>query len=213
MLQAAQKEAIVARVAAVERATGVQVVTAVVPRAHAWPEAVWAAFALAAALAGLGVVLLEQAWRAWPAAGIVLVAVAIVLGAGAASALLAIVLPAYARQFTGSAQRDAEVRRCARLVFHEHGLSHTRGRCGVLILVACFERRVEVVADRGFDGRIAPAEWNGVVSATAGALQRDDAGAALLAGLDRLEALLLGHGFAGSGANELPDAPLEIEVT
>jgi putative membrane protein len=213
VLQADRKEAIVARVGALERATGAQVVTAVVARVHPWAEVAWAAFALAASLAGLAVVLLDRFGVRASSGEPVLVAVAIVLLAGATSAALALVAPPYARLFLRAPQRDGAVHRCARLAFHDHGLAATRGRLGVLILVACFERRVEVLADTGYAGLVAPAEWDSVVAATAERLREGDVAAALLAGLSRTEALLVAHGFRGGGANELPDAPLELTAS
>jgi uncharacterized membrane protein len=209
-----QKQAIVARVAALERATGVQVVTAVTPRASAYRELPWTAFALAAALAGLAVVALDRLRPSWPGADDVLVAIALVLLAGGASALCAAFVPAYARLLLRVPQRDAEVSRHARLTFHEHGLASTRARNGVLILVARFERKVELVADSGFDGRIRPDDWRNVVAAATGALRDGSVAAALLAALDQLDAVLRGGGFAsGGGGNELPDAPLELAST
>jgi uncharacterized membrane protein len=209
-----QKQAIVARVAALERATGVQVVTAVTPRAAAYAEVPWSAFSLAAALAGLAVVALDRLRPAWTGSGDVLVAVALVLLAGGASALLATLVPAYARLLLRAPQRDAEVRRFACLMFHEHGLARTRARDGVLILVAGFERRVELIADSGFDGRVGADDWRSVVTAATSALRGGSVAAAMLAALNRLDAVLRGGGFFGSGEhNELPDAPIELAPT
>ena len=56
MLNAAEREAIDARVAAIEAATGAEVVTAVIGKADAYPELPWTAFAAGASLAALGAV-------------------------------------------------------------------------------------------------------------------------------------------------------------
>src|SRR5205085_9273117 len=100
-------------------------------------------------------------------------------------------------------------------LFLEHGCDRTRARTAVLLLVARFERRVELVADSGFGERITPADWRGELDATTAGLARGDCAGALLAGLARLEALLLERGFAadGAAADELPDAPLEATGT
>jgi putative membrane protein len=129
---------------------------------------------------------------------------------GAASALCAAFVPAYARIFLRSTRRDAEVRQCAQCLFLDHDLCRTRARTAVLLLVAQFERRVELVADRGFAGRVSPAEWDAVVDATTERLAQGECAAALLAGLDRLETLLRDRGYVGRhGADELPNEPLE----
>ena len=44
-------------------------------------------------------------------------------------------------------------------VFAELGVWNTRERNGVLIYVLLAERDVEIVADRGFDGRVSNDEW------------------------------------------------------
>ena len=214
MLSEAQKEAVVARVARLERATGLQVVTAVTPKADAYPEIPWCAFALAAAMAGLAVVVADLIRPDWGDHASVMLGVVAVLLAGATSAAATLVVPAYARLFLHAARRDREVRQYAQCLFLEQRLERTREHDAVLLLVARFERKVELVADTGFDGRLGPDDWRAVVAATSGALAHADLAAALIAGLDRLEQVLAGRGFvAHGGTNELPDAPLEAAAT
>jgi len=209
------KKAIEARVARLEAATGVQVVTAVVDRADAYPELAWKAFALAASLAALAVVAADVLRPDWMTAYAALTHVLPVLGAGALSALVVEFIPAYARWFLRAHRRDGETRQCAESLFLEHDLCTTRARTAILLMVARFERKVELVADCGFRGRIAPAEWGTVIDVTAAGLARGEGARALLAGLDRLEALLGERGYgAGSAAGDaLPDAPIEASGT
>jgi len=211
VLSEADKQSIVARVAAAEAATGVQIVTAVVDRADAYPEVVWKAFALAASLAALAVVVADVLRPDWMTTYAALTHVAPVLGAGALSAVAAALVPAYARLYLRAARRDNETRQCADSMFLDHDLSCTRARTAVLLLVARFERKVELVADTGFRGHIAPAEWAAVVDVTTAGLARGEGARALLAGIDRLEVLLLERGYRrhGSGDVALPDAPIE----
>ena len=214
MLSEAQKQAIVARVARLEHATGVQVVTAVSPKADAYPEVPWRAFALAASLAGLAVVAGDVVRPDWTDHAGVVLAVGIVLLAGAASAAATVVAPAYARLFLPAARQRSEVREHAEGLFVEQRVGRTRTHDAVLLFVARFERRVELVADAAFDARITADDWRSVTEAAAAALGNGDAAAALIAGLDRLERLLAGRGFAGTHrVNELPDAPLEAAPT
>jgi uncharacterized membrane protein len=215
VLSEQDKQAIVARVASVESATGVQIVTAVVDRADAYPELAWKAFALAASVAALAVVAFDVLRPDWMTAYAALTHVLPVLGAGALSALLAEFVPAYARAFLRAHRRDRETRECAESLFLDHDLCSTHARTAILLLVARFERKVELVTDRGFRGRIAPAEWDTVTDVTAAGLARGDGARALLAGLDRLQALLVERGYR-AGAHEphpLPDAPIEVSGT
>ena len=211
MLSEADKQAIVARVARVEAATGVRVVTAVVPRADAYPEIAWKAFALAASLAALAVVVVDRGRTRWVGATATLIHVMTVLVAGAVSTACAVFIAAYGRLFLHAARRDTETRQCAESMFLDHDLASMPARTAVLMLVARFERKVDLIADRGFRGRIAPAEWSSVVDATTALLAQGEPAAALVGGLDRLEALLRDRGFSAAlGSTRLPaDAPIE----
>ena len=212
MLTEAEKRALDTRIAALEASTGVQAVTAIVPRADAYPELTWTAFALAASLAGLAVVVLDLVRPGWMGADVALSHVLPVLGAGALAALAAWAVPPFARLFLGGARAAGETRQLAQRVFLEHDLGRTRARTAVLLLVARFERRVELVADRGHDGHVGADEWRGVVDAATAGLARGDGAAALLAALDRLEALLLAHGLRPQpgASDELPNATIEV---
>jgi hypothetical protein len=80
---------------------------------------------------------------------------------------------------------------------------------GVLIYVLCADRAVEIVADRGFNGLVTPAEWAAVchVMETEFKQGRWEPGA--LAGVQATAQLLARH-FPGTGrqGNELPDRPV-----
>lgn len=210
MLEQAQKDAIVAQVRALERSSGAEVVTAVIARAHPYPDIVWTAFALAAALAGLAVVALDRMAPAWASGSEVLAAVATVLGAGVVSALLAIGVPAYARCFLRDPQRDAEVHRCARLAFHDHGLARASGQRAVLVLAARFERTVDIVAGTGFDGAVDAQAWRRIAAAASGSLRQHGVAVALSAALGDLASVLHAPDHMASHPNALPDAPIEL---
>jgi putative membrane protein len=213
VLTEATKRTLDARITALEAATGVQVVTAIVPRADAYPELPWTAFALAASLAGLVVVALDLLRPDWMSDYVALSHVMPVLGAGALAAVAVAVVPALARLFVRPARAAHATRRLAQCLFVDHDLGRTQGRNAVLLLVARFERRVELVADHGHDGRIARDDWRAVVDAATAGLARGDGAGALLAALDRLEAVLAAHGFrpaADALPDELPNATIEV---
>jgi len=133
------------------------------------------------------------------------------LGAGGACALAAVFVPAFARLFLRAARSELEVRQYAQALFLERELFRTRGRCGILLLVSLFERRVELLPDTGFGDRIAPADWAGVVARMTPQLAQRRPAAALLEGVAALAELLERRGYraAPDDRNELPDRPIE----
>ena len=207
----AEAKAIEAQVGAIEKRAGVQIVTAIIGRSHAHGDLPWKAFALGAAFAGLAVVIFDGLRPNWSSAYGALLHVLVILGVGALSGAAALFLPAYARLFLNLARRDAEVRRYAEAMFLRRQLFHTRDRNGILVLVSRYERRVEIVADIGFDGRIGEPEWRSVIARMTPRLATDATAEALQQGLARLDELLAAkgvHGTPGSG-DELTNRPIE----
>ena len=210
-LTAAEAKAIETQVAAIEARAGVQIVTAIIGRAHAHGDLPWKAFALGAAFAGLVVVAGDWLRPDWLSAHAALLHALVILGGGALSATAALFVPAYARLFLHINRRDAEVRRYAESLFLRRQLFHTRDRNGILVLVSRYERRVEIVADIGFDGHIGEPEWRSVIARMTPLLAADATAAALQQGLARLDELLAAKGMRGApgSGNELADRPIE----
>ncbi len=100
-------------------------------------------------------------------------------------------------------------RRRALEVFAGSRVWDTGDNNGVLIYVLFADRAVEIVADRGFNGLVTPAEWAAVchVMETEFRQGRWEPGA--LAGVAAAAQLLARH-FPGTGrqGNELPDRPV-----
>jgi putative membrane protein len=213
LLSKAEADAITARSAQLESRVGVQVIAAIIGKADAHVELPWKAFALGAVLSGLAVVVADLARPQWLTANVALIDAVTILGTGAASALLAVFVPAYARLFLRSTRRDAEVRRYAEALFLRHELFKTRERNGILILVSCFERKVEILADLGLHRRVSDAEWRPVITRMTPLLRERRFAEALLEGLAATEELLAAKGLkarVGEGAeNELPDRPID----
>jgi putative membrane protein len=213
LLSKAETDAITARSVQVEARVGVQVIAAIIGKADAHVELPWKAFALGAVLAGLAMVVADAVRPQWLSANLALVDTMTILSAGAASALLAVFVPPYARLFLRSTRRDAEVRRYAEALFLRHELFKTRERNGVLILVSCFERKVEILADAGLHRRVSEAEWRPVIARMTPLLRERRFAEALQEGLAATEELLAAKGLKarmGAGAeNELPDRPID----
>jgi len=103
---------------------------------------------------------------------------------------------------------DLSSRDRARQVFAAEGVWNTAENNGVLIYLMLADRRVEIVADRGIDAKVQPAEWEGVCRMMEGHFREGRYEAGALAGIDAVSQLLSRH-FPGTGprANELEDRP------
>jgi putative membrane protein len=211
LLTAAETAALDARVAVVEAQVGVELVAMVAERASHYPQIPWKAFALGASLGGLAAVIGDLLRPDWVGLVSALVPVLVVLGAGAALAVATVVAPPVARCFLRRPRRDFETRRYAELMFRRRGVDATRARTGVLIVVCVFERRIEIVADRAFDERVAAQEWGAALAAVTARPGVARPAAVLLEAIAAVERLLLAKGFGASRdtTNELPDRPRE----
>jgi uncharacterized membrane protein len=104
--------------------------------------------------------------------------------------------------------RVRTVRERALEVFADLGVWNTAERNGVLLYVLLAERRVEIVADRGFEGRVTEAEWRHCCTLVErefrAGLWREGA----LRGIEAITALLIRE-FPGAGPNpnEQPNRP------
>jgi putative membrane protein len=212
-LTAEEAAAIDVAIARLEARVGVPVVTAVVGKADAYAELPWMAFALGVSLAAFAAVLADWLRPDWMTASVALVHTTTILGAGGASALAAVFIPAYARLFLRPALRDLEVRHYAQSLFLRRELFKTRDRNGILMLICKFERKIEILADVGLHGRIADTDWEGTIAAMTPHLRQDHDAAALEAGLDALGAMLAAKGFVGTARalDGLPHRPIEEE--
>lgn len=79
---------------------------------------------------------------------------------------------------------------------------------GVLIYLLFAEHDVEILADRGFNGRVTAAEWEAICRGMEGEFARGRFEAGLLQGIAAIGELLRRHFPATGGANEQPDRPI-----
>ncbi len=206
-----ESQAIEARVKALEAELGVEVVTLVAGKADVYPETVWEAFALGAALAGLAVAVGDLLRPDWVTAAAALWSALAILGSGAVAAAASVYVPAFARLFLRESRAALEVGQYAKVAFLERGLAATATRTAILVLVSLFERRVVIVADRGLDAHVSAAEWDGVIARMTERLRSRNVADAILAGLDGIGELLRGKGIARGTGNVFGDAPVESE--
>ncbi|HEU0289701.1 MAG TPA: TPM domain-containing protein [Burkholderiales bacterium] len=210
-LDSSAEAAVRQRAAAVEKITGVEVVAAVTARADSYPEIPWKAFALGASLGAAAAVATALLEPGWDAAEAVVETVVAVLASGGVIALATIWIAPLARLFVPRARREAEVLQSAQAMFLESGLTRTRRRDGILVLVSLFEREVVVLADIGLQDRLAPTALAPVIAAITARLKRGQLRDALEDGLARLEETLVARGFRpqAGDTSELSDAVIQ----
>jgi putative membrane protein len=197
------------RVTEAEKRTGAQIVLAVIERSDAYPELPWKAFALAAAVAGLLVVLQDVTRPGWTSGFAVLYAVSLTLTAGITSALLCVYVPSFARLFLDRHRASAEVHQYASHLFLSREMFATRRRTGILLLVSLFERLVVVLPDRGLAEFLSHDALQTIIGCMTAALKTGQIDRALEDGLASLEDALAGKAIGGSGENKLPDTVIE----
>ena len=83
----------------------------------------------------------------------------------------------------------------------------TEANNGVLIYVSWADRDVEIVADRGFNGRVSAQEWTDVCHRMEQLFSQGSPSAAVIAGIQAAGSLIARH-FPGGDRNELPDRPV-----
>ncbi len=208
LFPAAEREALRLAVVDLERRTTAEIVPFVVPRSDAYAQADWKSMALGALLGSLAAAAFHRFGEVWGFDPSLWIAVPPIVGA--ALGWFAARLPIVARVLAGSEVIDLRVRRRAEAAFLAEELFATERREGVLLFVSLFERRVLVLADVGFRGRIGSPAWTCVALSISERLKTGGPAAALLAGVERIGVLLNDSGLtfepaATEGTNELPD--------
>jgi uncharacterized membrane protein len=107
--------------------------------------------------------------------------------------------------------RGKTARQRAIEVFAELGVWDTERNNGVLLYLLLADREVEIVADRGFNGRVTAAEWEAVCRHMESSLGKGRYAEAVIAGIDAISKIVARH-FppSASGRNELPDRPATL---
>ncbi len=103
--------------------------------------------------------------------------------------------------------RNARVLERALRAFTEEGVTETRDRSGVLIVLSEAEHQVVILADSGIHERVTAGEWQQDVQTLTTGLREKRAAPSLLEVIRRIGALLESAFPAGEeNRNELPDA-------
>ena len=94
-------------------------------------------------------------------------------------------------------------------VFAELGVWDTERNNGVLLYLLLADHDVEIVADRGFNGKVSAAEWEDVCRAMEAQLRAGRHEAAVLEGIGRIAALIA-RSYPAADRNELPDRAVRL---
>jgi uncharacterized membrane protein len=96
-------------------------------------------------------------------------------------------------------------------VFAELRVWDTERNNGVLLYLLLADRDVEIVADRGFTGKVTAEEWEQVCRRMESSLREGRHPEAVIAGIDAVSQIVARH-FPPSapGRNELPDRPAAL---
>ena len=205
LFTSADREAIAAAVTEAEKRTSGEIVVSVLPACDEYAHAHWKSATLGSLLAVLGAAALHDVggywggpmgfWMALPAAG------------GAALGYLLARWPAIRRFLATPEVMARRVHTGAAHAFLDAEVFRTRERTGILIFVALFERRVEVLGDSGIRAKVAQEEWEGIVAGVVKGMREGRAAAALVEGIRLCGELLERHGVLRrpDDVNELPD--------
>ncbi|UYO41178.1 TPM domain-containing protein [Rhodopseudomonas palustris] len=107
--------------------------------------------------------------------------------------------------------RDQPVRERALDIFSQLRIWDTEHNNGVLIYLLLADRNVEIIADRGIDGRVSADTWEAICREMEAEFREGRFEQGVLRGIDRITAHLAEH-FPRSGPspNEIPDAPVVV---
>ena len=112
---------------------------------------------------------------------------------GATIGFLVARIPAIKRRLVSNTRIAEAVNDRCLAAFTEHGLHYTLNHTGILILVSLLEHRVEVLADRGINGKVPPGTWNEIVGILTAGLKSGRACEAFCAAVERCGAILATH--------------------
>lgn len=103
--------------------------------------------------------------------------------------------------------RGADARTQAREAFARLGVWDTAANNGVLLYLLLADHRLEIVADRGFDGRVSPEQWREVCQVVEDHLRNGDHEAAAVAGIEQLSLIVAAHFPRVAGVDDLDELP------
>ena len=102
-------------------------------------------------------------------------------------------IPSVKRSLTSNNRVAEAMHTTCLAAFTEHGLHYTRDHTGILIMISLLEHRVQVLADRGINQKVAPGTWNEIVSMITAGIKSDQACDAFCKAIARCGDILATH--------------------
>ncbi|HSL04938.1 MAG TPA: TPM domain-containing protein [Nitrospiraceae bacterium] len=207
----AERERIRQAVQQAERVTKGEIVPMIVPASALYREAGYRTGLILALLSLALLLTIEIYWLPWGwhagNAGWLLLAVVVSYGLGQWLGRV----PMVVRLVTSRERMAHKVALRAEQAFYKHGLHHTKGRTGILILVSMLERRVHILADKGINDHVPAGTWDGLVNGILDGIRTGQAIDAICAAIIECGNLLAEVRPADSrdNPNELPDTLIQ----
>jgi len=207
----AERERIRQAVQQAEQVTKGEIVPMIVPASALYREAGYRTGLMLALLALALLLTIEIYWLPWGwhagNAGWLLLAVVASYGLGQWLGRIPMVI----RLVTSRERMAHKVTLRAEQAFYRHGLHHTKGHTGILILVSMLERRVHVLADKGINDHVPAGTWDGLVNGIIDGIRTGNATDAICAAIAKCGALLaeVAPSRSGDNPNELPDTLIQ----
>jgi len=200
-LTSQERARIEAAVQTAEQQTSAEIVPMIVARSGLYREAQHRAGIILALLVLTALLMIETAWLpwGWHAANAVwlLAATTVAYGTGVWIGTL----PAIIRFLTSRERMHQKVQLRAELAFAQHGIAHTRGQTGLLLMLSLLERQVYVLPDKSLVDRVSAAQWQAVVALIVDCLKADDLVGGLCRGIEASGVILARVCPAGTGDN------------
>jgi putative membrane protein len=219
LLSSEEKKRIGDAVLAAEANTGGEIVTAIIPESddYAFRELL---FAIAAGIITFIVLalliapfnrLLDRLFWIESAALLPLSMGAVSLAIGTISYVL-FQIPAMDRLVVGRQAMADAVRNRALRHFVESAAYDTVDRTGVLLFISILERRVELIADKGINAKVAPDTWDRIVSSLVRGIGENQTAEAIVTAVKEIGMILAEQvPPRPDDENELSDGPTELE--
>lgn len=197
------KERIAAAVKSAESKTSGEIVPLVVRAADSYLHA-----DLVGGICGQALAMIAGMWLA-PDFGYLHAIGLCVLGFCAGFGLVRVV-PGIKRLLVGGKITETEVYQRALQAFFEHGLTRTRDRTGILIMVSLMERRVQILADEGINEKVEPGAWEELVEMVLHGIREGSLTEGLCRAIERCgEILACDFPIKDDDVNELADGLIE----
>jgi len=113
--------------------------------------------------------------------------------AGALLGFLLCRIPAIKRLLVSKSRVTEAMHATCLAAFTQHGLHYTKDHTGILILISLLEHRVQVLADRGINQKVAPGTWNEIIGMITAGIKSGHACDAFCKAIERCGEILATH--------------------